>query len=198
MDEAGVAFEVDVVELWVAVEAEPFDDQRLELPSKKVGKIECAGRGLGECLKAIAAGKCGIAVRPGEALDPLLLEHLIEGASGAAIRVGDVDLGMGGAGLMDGTAHRVRDQCWPVVQGGGQAAKVEVSKAVGLDEGGDLPGEGAAGDDQCALHRLHSKKGYVRLAIERLLMGRCTTDQPPKACRLKRVLQRAAGYAFLP
>jgi hypothetical protein len=155
MDEAGVVLEVDVTELGVAVQPEAFDDQRLELPGQKVGEIEGARCRIGQSLKAILAGERGIAVGAQEALHPFLLEHPIEGAAGAAIGVGDVDPGMGGAGLVDGTAHRVCDQRRPVVQGGGQAAQIEMVETVRLDEGDDLPGEGATGDDQRALHGLH-------------------------------------------
>jgi hypothetical protein len=158
MDEAGVVLEVEVSELGVAVDTEPFDDQRLELPGQKIGEIEGARCSIGQSLKAILAGKRGIAVGAQEALHPFLLEHPIEGAAGAAIGVGDVDSGMGGAGLVNGTAHRVCDQCRPVVQGRGQAAQIEMVETVRLDQGDDLPGEGATGDDQRALHGLHSHR----------------------------------------
>jgi hypothetical protein len=158
MDEAGVVLEVDVTQLGVAVQPEAFDDQRLELPGQKIGEIEGARCRIGEILKAILAGERGIAVGAREALHPFLLEHPIERAAGAAIGVGDVDSGMGGAGLLDGTAHRVCDQRRPVVQGGGQTAQIEMVQAVRLDEGNDLPGEGATGDDQRALHGLHSRR----------------------------------------
>ena len=158
IDEAGVVLEVGVTKLRVAVEAEAFDDQLLELPGQKVGEIEGARRGLRQGRETIAAGKGCIAVGAGEALDLLLLEHRVEDATCATIRIGDDDAGMGGASLMDGAAHGIRDQRGPVVQGGRQTAKVEVGETVGLDEGDDLPGEGATGNDQCALHRLQSRK----------------------------------------
>jgi hypothetical protein len=158
MDEAGVVLEVEVSELGVAVQPEAFHDQRLELPGQEVGEIEGARRRIGQALKAILAGERCIAVGAREALNPFLLEHLIEGAAGAAIGVGDEDPGMGGAGLVNGTAHRVCDQCRPVVQGGGQAAQVEMVETVRLDQGDDLPGEGATGDDQRALHGLDSNR----------------------------------------
>ena len=136
----------------MAIEAEAFEHQGVELTGEKIGEIERAGRCLRKGGEALLTGEARIAMRPGEPFYRFLLEHGIESTAGAAIGIGDIDVVMRGPGVADGVSNGAGDQRRAIVQRRRQAAQIQVRQAVRLDDGNDLAGQGATGDDQRALH----------------------------------------------
>src|SRR5262249_22662245 len=80
-------------------------------------------------------------MQAGEAFRAMGVAVFVEGAVGAAVRVGD-----DGAGGETGPFGILDDLFWTVVQGGRQRAHLDRPPATGGDFP-DVPGEGTAGDD---------------------------------------------------
>ncbi len=165
MDEPLVVAEIDRQQLGMPIETEPADHQRLELPGEEIGEIEGAGLGLGQCREARLAGEGGIAMRAGQPLDRLLGEHRIERPAGAAIGIGHIDPVMRRPGRPYRVPHRTGDQRRPVVQGRRQTAQVDRRQPIRLDDGDDLAGQRAAGDDERAKGRIPARDPTGRLMI---------------------------------
>ena len=87
MDDAAVAAEIVVAQLGKAVEAEPLEDERVEMAGEEVGQIEGAELLLGERREDLLAGVEGIAMRAGDASHPFFGEDAVELAAGAAVAV---------------------------------------------------------------------------------------------------------------
>ena len=151
----------------MAIEAEALDHQALEMPDQIVGEIEAGRIGVGLLEKRLDAAIEGIAVRARDALDAFLLDHAVEQAAGAAVAVQHHDPLMAPAAGPDLGAHRVRDAGRRIVQLGRQAGHVHVRPAVQRDQGEDLAGERAAGDQQGARWRLRGAGGGRRRAHAR-------------------------------
>jgi len=146
IDEPSVVAEVLVAQLGMAVQAEPADDQPVEVAREEVGQEERRGFLLGQSREVGATRIELVAVGAREALHALLLDHRVEHAAGATVGVGDEHTVVAGPTAPDPVAHRRGDASWPVVQGGRQARDVDVGQVRG--EGHELAREGAAAHDE--------------------------------------------------
>src|SRR3546814_7455047 len=72
VDQLLIVAEVERQQLGMAVEAEPLDDQALEVTRQVVGQVEGAHLRLGQRVEHLAAGEEGIAMRALDALEALL------------------------------------------------------------------------------------------------------------------------------
>ena len=116
MDDAAVVAEIVVAQLREAVEAEPLDDQRVEMPGEEVGQIERAGLLLGQRRESLLAGEEGVAMRALDAPDAFFGEDAVERAARAAVAVEAEDLVVGGAVGADLRPHRFGDALGTIVQ----------------------------------------------------------------------------------
>src|SRR5690242_7907859 len=80
IDQALVVAEIDRLQLGMTVDAEPLDDEPLEMADEEVGEKEAARLLFGELGEEAAAGEELVAMRAGDALRPLLFQHRIERA----------------------------------------------------------------------------------------------------------------------
>ena len=92
MDDAAIGAEIVVAQLREAVEAEPLDHQRVEMPGEEIGQVERARLLLGQRRERLLAGKEGVAMRALDAPHAFLGEDAVEFAAGAAVAVEAEDL----------------------------------------------------------------------------------------------------------
>ena len=92
----------------------------------------------------VAYADCGT----GGMLDALLLEHGVEHAARAAVRIGDEDRAVVAARGLHQRTHRGGYALGPVVQFGGQAAHLQVIPAIRAAQRGNLVRQRTARDDQ--------------------------------------------------
>ena len=109
MDDAAVVAEIVVAQFREAVEAKAANDQRVEMPGEEIGEVERARLLLGHRRERLLAGEEGVAMRAGDARHPLLCQHAVELAAGAAIAVEAEDFVVGRAIGADLRPHRFRD-----------------------------------------------------------------------------------------
>ena len=127
MDDAAVVGEIIVAQLREAVEAEPRDDERVEMADEEIGEVERARLLLGERRERLLAGVKGVAMRALDTRHALFREHAVELAAGAAVAVEAEDLVVGRAIGADLGPHRIGNALGMVVQIRWQAGDVDVS-----------------------------------------------------------------------
>src|SRR5262249_58251383 len=108
---------------------------------------------------------------PWQPLDTFLLQYRIERTARAAVGVGDEDLCVVCAVLLDDLTYRRRDALGSVVQLRGEATHLERAPAVGAPQRRDLARERPAGDDQGDGARIHVSS----------LLGNRQPALPPRA-----------------
>ena len=133
------------------VDAEPLDDQPVEMADQIVGQIEGGGVFLRHRVEDLVAGIEGVTVRAGDAFDAFLGQHFVEFAAGAAIAVEHQNAVIAPARITDPPAHALRDLIGGVVPGRRQAADRQVTPGVDADQRHDFARQRAAGDEQRAL-----------------------------------------------
>ena len=131
MDDAPVGAEIVVAQLREAIEAEPLDDQRVEVAGEEIGQVESAELLLGEGGEDLLAGVEGVAMRARDALDAFLGEDAVERPARAAIAVEAENLVVGGAIGADLLPHRLGDSLGTVVETRRQADEIDRSRASG-------------------------------------------------------------------
>ena len=125
MDDAAVAAEIVVAQLGEAVEAEPLDDERVEMAGEKISQVEGAQFLLGERREDLLPGVEGVAMRACDAFHPFLGEDAVEFAAGAAVAVEAQDFVVGGAIGADLRPHRLGDPLGVIVEARGQAGQID-------------------------------------------------------------------------
>ena len=130
------------------VESQRFDDEAVEVAGQEISQVKRAWLGLGELGETLAAGEEFVAMRAFQALGAFLRKHPVDAAGGAAIGVGDEDLSVGVPMPANHIPQAARNRGRAVVEFCIDAFQVQVPPAPALSERIDLPGEGAAGDDQ--------------------------------------------------
>ena len=141
---ATISAEIVVAQLGKAVEAEPLDDERVEMPGEEVGQIERSGLLFGERVECLPAGVKGVAMG---AVDPpyaFFREHPVERAARAAIAVEAEDLVVGRAVGADLRPHRLGNALGAVVQARRQAGEIDRIEF----QRKNLARQRAAGDDE--------------------------------------------------
>src|SRR5262245_57035840 len=139
VQKTAVVPEVLLEQLGVPVETEPADDDRVEVPRQEVGEVEGRRLGIVELLPGGVPGQKPVAVRAGEPLDAVPLEHLVELASGSAVGVGDEHASIPAAQLAELRVHSGGDLLRARVQLRRQAADRDVRPAVQADDREDVP-----------------------------------------------------------
>ncbi len=132
----------------MAVEPETADHERVEVPREEVRQVEGRGLGVVQLLPGVVAGEEAVAVRAGQPLDSVQVEHLVELAAGAAVRVRDEHSLVATRELLQLRVHGGRDQLRPGVELRGEAADGHVLPAVEPDDCEHLARERAAGEDE--------------------------------------------------
>ena len=132
----------------MAVEPEAANHERVEVPREEVRQVEGRGLGVVQLLPGVVAGEEAVAVRAGQSLDSVQVEHLVELAAGAAVRVRDEHPLVAARELPQLRVHRGRDQLRPGVELRGKAADGHVLPAVQPDDGEHLARERAAREDE--------------------------------------------------
>src|SRR5690625_407159 len=155
VDEGRVVAEVVRQQLRMAIERQALDDQALEMAGQVVGQVEASGVALGQLGEGRLAAVEGVAVGAGKAAHPLLLQHPVEQAAGAAVPIGDEDplyaTGPGGADL---GPHPLWDLLGAIVPDGRQAGDLQLAPAVEAQALDDLAAQRTAGDDQAGRRAL--------------------------------------------
>ena len=111
----------------MAVEPEAADHERVEVPREEVGQVEGRGLGVVELLPGVVAGEEAVAVRAGQPLDAVPLEHRVELAAGAAVGVRDEHALVAARELVQLRVDRGRDQLRAGVELRGKAADGHVA-----------------------------------------------------------------------
>jgi hypothetical protein len=147
----------------VPVEPEPSDHDRVEVSGEEVGEIEGRRLGVVQLLPGGVPRQEPVAVVAGQALDAVALEHLVQGASRAAVRVCDeyalVPPGDRGELRVDSGGDALR----PGMELRRETAHGDVLPAVQLDDGEDLARDCAARkDEHLALRRFCIRRSGFR------------------------------------
>src|SRR3984885_7746146 len=126
MDDAPVGAEIIVAQLREAVEAEPADDERVEMADEKIGEVERAGLFLAEAREGLVASIERVAMGAVDAPHALFLEHAIKLAAGPAIAVEAEDLVIRRAIGADLRPHLIGNAPGMIVQLRRQAGDIDV------------------------------------------------------------------------
>ena len=129
------------------VEAQPLDDQAVEMAGEEIGQVEGAGLLVMEGVEGLEAGIEGVAMRAGESLDAFLGKHPVERAAGAAIGIGAEDRAPERAERRDLAADRIGDELRAVMEMRRQAGELDAGKTVPLGDEAQLAGQRPAGND---------------------------------------------------
>jgi len=148
VDDAPVIAEVLLLELRVAVDPEPADDERVEVPREEIGEVEGRRLGVVHLLPSGIPGEEAVAVGTGKALDAMNIEHVVERAPGAAVGVRHEDALVPAGELTQLLVDGRRDQLRPRVELRGEASNRHVPPAVEPDHGQHLARDRSAGENQ--------------------------------------------------
>jgi hypothetical protein len=167
IDDPAIVAEIKGQEVRVPVQPQPLPDQRVELARQEVGQPERADLLLRQLLEPVEAREEGVAVRPLDPPDPLLGQHPVQFAPGAAVAIGDQDPRIVRPVAPDRLADRLGDELRLVVQLRRQALQLHMGEAVCPDQRQDLAGERPAGENQGGLGQGHG--GFRQLTAPRWL-----------------------------
>jgi hypothetical protein len=148
IEKPAVVPEVVRQKLGVAVESEATDDERIEVPREEVRQVEGRGLGVVELLPGVVAREEPVAVRAGQSLDSVSVEHLVELAARAAVGIRNEHPLVAARELLQLRVHCGCDQLRPGMELRGKAADGHVLPPVQPDDGEHLARERAARENE--------------------------------------------------